>query len=204
MAEQEPQPDDRPRPQYGELAPPGWVWRPPADADRLDTSRPLEREDDVPPVPATPVLGPRPPAPGAPPANADGRPAPTWNLTLTVLLGVFGFFGMTYSIATLQAIPASMQLLHSTNGLGEYVPVPLVGTLVLIGSIVIAVIWVVSAGFAAWLLVKRRLAFWVPLVAGIVAMLALIIFAGAILATDPVLLGFYGGVTPPSTPVETP
>jgi len=42
MAEQEPQPDDRPRPQYGELAPPGWVWRPPADADRLDTSRPLE------------------------------------------------------------------------------------------------------------------------------------------------------------------
>ena len=204
MAEQEPQPDDRPRPQYGELAPPGWVWRPPADADRLDTSRPLEREDDVPPVPATPVLGPRPPAPGAPPANADGRPAPTWNLTLTVLLGVFGFFGMTYSIATLQAIPASMQLLHSTNGLGEYVPVPLVGTLVLIGSIVIAVIWVVSAGFAAWLLVKRRLAFWVPLVAGIVAMLALIIFAGAILATDPVLLGFYGGVTPPSNPVETP
>ena len=45
MAEQEPQPDDRPRPQFGELAPPGWVWHPPADADRLDTSRPLERED---------------------------------------------------------------------------------------------------------------------------------------------------------------
>ncbi|GAA2066272.1 DUF6264 family protein [Leifsonia soli] len=204
MAEQEPQPDDRPRPQYGELAPPGWVWRPPADADRLDTSRPLEREDDVPAAPAAPVLGQRPPegVPAAP--GADGRPAPTWNLTLTVLLGVFGFFGMTYSIATLQAIPASMQLLHSTNGLGEYVPAPVVSTLVLIGSIVMAVIWVVSAGFAAWLLVKRRLAFWVPLVAGIVAMVALLIFAGAVLATDPVLLGFYGGVTPPTTPVQTP
>src|SRR3954471_21105688 len=164
MAEQEPQPDDRPRPQFGELAPPGWVWHPPADADRPDTSRPLRREDDVAAPPSgNPVPGMRPPYPGAPHQNAShenapqqphgshpgqqaaaGQVAPTWNLTLTVLLAVFGFFGMSYSIATLQAIPASMQLLHSTNGLGEYTPVPLVGTLVTIGSIIMAVVWVVS------------------------------------------------------------
>ncbi|WP_285116147.1 DUF6264 family protein [Leifsonia sp. fls2-241-R2A-40a] len=212
MAEQEPQPDERPRPQYGELAPPGWVWHPPADADRLDTSRPLEREDDAPapygaasPGPALPQQHqphqPHPVAPGRPAAPREG--APTWNLTLTVLLAVFGFFGMSYSIATLQAIPASMQLLHSTNGLGDYTPVPLVGTLVLVGSILMVAIWIVSAVIAALLLVKRRLAFWVPLVAGIVAMVVLLIFAGAVLATDPVLLGFYSGVTP-SSPLQTP
>jgi len=207
MAEQEPQPDNRPRPQFGELAPPGWVWHPPADADRLDTSRPLEREDesDAPPVGA-PVSGMRAPQPGAPGATPGrqagaGQPAPTWNLTLTVLLAVFGFFGMSYSIATLQAIPASMQLLHSTNGLGDYTPAPLVGTLVLVGSIVLVLIWVASAAIAALLLVKRRLAFWVPVVAGIVAMVALLIFAGAVLATDPVLLGFYSGTT---APTQTP
>lgn len=209
MAEQEQQPDDRPRPRYGELAPPGWVWHPPTDADRLDTSRRVE-EDETAFAPAEPAShqGPRPPYPGAPlPSPGQqaraGQPAPTWNLTLTVLLGVFGFFGMSYSIATLQAIPASMQLLHSTNNLGEYTPAPVVGTLVVAGSITMAVIWAVSAGIAAWLLVKRRLAFWVPLVAGIVAMVALLIFAGAVLATDPVLLGFYSGVAP-STPSQLP
>ncbi|MGO4536720.1 DUF6264 family protein [Leifsonia sp. 2MCAF36] len=207
MAEQEPQPDERPRPQFGELAPPGWVWHPPADADRLDTSRPLEREDDTtaPPVGA-PLSGVRPPHPGAPIHSPGeqarlGQAAPTWNLTLTILLAVFGFFGMSYSIASLQAIPASMQLLHSTNGLGDYTPAPIVGTLVLVGSITMALIWVVSAVIAAMLLVKRRLAFWVPLVAGIVAMVVLLIFAGAVLATDPVLLGFYSGTT---TPTQTP
>ncbi|WP_431247792.1 DUF6264 family protein [Leifsonia xyli] len=201
MAEQEPQPDDRPRPQYGELAPPGWVWHPPADADRLDTSRPLEREEAAPPPSGAPIPGIHPPqgTPAYPPARAE-QSAPTWNLTLTILLAVFGFFGMLYSIATLQAIPASMQLLHSTNGLGDYTPAPVVGTLVLVGSIIMAAIWAVSAGIAAWLLVRRRLAFWVPLVAGIVAMVVLLIFAGAVLATDPVLLGFYSGTAPSKTP----
>ena len=207
MAEQEPQPDDRPRPQFGELAPPGWVWHPPADADRLDTSRPLEREDDaVPPPVGAPLPGMPPPHQGAPTVHPGeqarrGQPAPTWNLTLTILLAVFGFFGMSYSIATLQAIPASMQLLHSTNGLGDYTPAPVVGTLVLVGSIIMAIIWAVSAVIAGWMLAKRRLAFWVPLVAGIVAMVVLLIFAGAVLATDPVLLGFYSGTT---TPTQTP
>lgn len=203
MAEQESQPDDRPRPQFGELAPPGWVWHPPADADRLDTSRPAPAEEDDGSL-ETPAdrYGAR---PSGTPAQAAGpaRPAPTWNLTLTVLLGVFGLFGMSYSIATLQAIPASMQLLHTTNNLGEYTPAPVVGTLVVVGSLVMAAIWVVSAAIAAWLLVKRRLAFWVPLVAGIAAMVALLLFAGGVLATDPVLLGFYSGVTPP-TPTGTP
>lgn len=208
MAEQEQQPDDRPRPRYGELAPPGWVWHPPEDADRLDTSRRVadgdtdEREQ---PAPTGPYGAHQPPEGGYYSQNArPERPAPTWNLTLTVLLTVFGFFGMSYSIATLQAIPASMQLLHSTNGLGEYTPAPIVGSLVLAGSITMAAVWVVSAGIAAWLLVKRRLAFWVPLVAGIVAMVALLIFAGAVIATDPVLLGVYSGVTPPPSPSPTP
>jgi uncharacterized integral membrane protein len=97
-----------------------------------------------------------------------------------------------------------MQLLHSTHGLGDYTPAPVVGTLVLVGSILMGVIWVISAVLAALLLVKRRLAFWVPLVAGIVAMVVLLIFAGAVLATDPVLLGFYSGTSGGGTPTQTP
>jgi hypothetical protein len=213
MAEQEPQPDDRPRPKYGELAPPGWVWHPPADADRLDTSRPAPRDEtsEAPAGAPLPRFGesqpggtPRPgpgghPGPGGP-SSPTARPVPTWNVTLTVMLTVFGFFGMLYSITGLQGITASMQLLHTTNSLGDYTPAPIVSTLILVGSIILGAVWAVSAVIAAWLLMKRRLAFWVPLVAGIVAMTVLLIFSGAVLATDPALLNFYSGVTPPATP----
>jgi len=107
---------------------------------------------------------------------------------------------MLYSITGLQGITASMQLLHTTNSLGDYTPAPIVSTLILVGSIILGAVWAVSAVIAAWLLMKRRLAFWVPLVAGIVAMTVLLIFSGAVLATDPALLNFYSGVTPPATP----
>ena len=120
MSEHEPEkrPDERPRPKYGELAPPGWVWRPPQDADRLDTTHHSPAASEVeqhPPAPPQPPAGPGhdghgPYRPG-PQLRAD---APRWNVTFTVLLLVIGFFGMSYSIITLQGVPAGMALLHST------------------------------------------------------------------------------------------
>lgn len=213
-------PDERPRPQYGELAPPGWVWRPPQDADRLDTAHHSPAASEVEQPPATP--------PGPPPrahweAGRDGHgsphagpqlrsDAPRWNLTFTIVLLVVGFFGMSYSIGTLQALPSAMRLLHTSQNLGKYVQDPSVGPLVTAGTIAMAGIWAVSAGLSVWLLVQKRLAFYVPLIAGVVALVSLFVLLGVIFSTDPVLLDFYGGVSPaptapssttPATPVPT-
>lgn len=199
MAEHEPQPDDRPRPKYGELAPPGWVWRPPADAHRLDT-------DHLSPAASTArehegrAL---PPAPDSPQQRAV---PPRWNLTMTVLLILVGFFGMTYSIGSLQTVPVVMQLMHSEQHLAAYVPAPSVGPLITAGSVVLAGIWAVSTGLSVWLLVQRRRAFYVPLVAGVIALVVLFLFVGAIAATDPVLLQYYSGVPgspSPSSPAPS-
>lgn len=245
MADEEPQPDERPRPKYGELAPPGWVWTPPADQDRLDTARPNPAADDEtaadasaggrgapagpdrsagalggpgwnggpgsgangapahPAHPTHPTPGANGPA-GAPHAAPGSSPAPRWNLTFTVLLIAFGFFGMSYSVMILQAFPTSMQLLHSTQGLGDFTPAAAVGTLVTAGTLTMTGLWAISTGLAVWQLFRRRMAFYIPLAAGVIALVALFVFLAVILSTDPVLIDFYSGVMPASPAPTAP
>lgn len=233
MSEHDPKkaPDERPRPQFGELAPPGWVWKPPQDADRLDTTHHSPAASEVEQPPAA-----QPPAPygagqhngaphdGAPhdggPYGRDayGRPypsspqlradAPRWNITTTIVLLVIGFFGMSYTIGTLQGLPSVIQLMHTSLNLGKYVQDPSVAPLITGGTIAMAGIWAVSLGLSVWLLVQKRLAFYVPLVAGILAFLTLFVILGMIFSTDPVLLDYYNGIAPatpgPATPSPVP
>ena len=225
MSEHDPEkaPDERPRPQFGELAPPGWVWKPPQDADRLDTTHhsPAASEVEQPPA-APPQPGPYgqhdgrphdvPPHDGAP--HGYGRPypsspqlradAPRWNVTTTIVLLVVGFFGMSYTIGTLQSLPATMQLLHSSLNLGKYVQDPSVAPLITAGTIAMAGIWAIGLGLSVWLLVQKRLAFYVPLVAGIVAFITLFVILGLIFSTDPVLLDYYNGIGPATPGPTTP
>ncbi|MEY9851207.1 hypothetical protein ABH923_000885 [Leifsonia sp. EB41] len=233
MSEHDPEkaPDERPRPKYGELAPPGWVWKPPQDTDRLDTTHhsPAASEVEQPPA-APPQPGPYGqhdgaqhdagqhagaqhggeqhgyprPYPFSPQLRAD---APRWNVTTTIVLLVVGFFGMSYTIGTLQGLPATMQLLHSSLNLGKYVQDPSVAPLITGGTIAMAGIWAISLGLSVWLLVQKRLAFYVPLVAGILAFITLFVILGLIFSTDPVLLDYYNGIGPatpgPATPGPT-
>lgn len=207
MANEEQQPDNRPRPRYGELAPPGWSWTPPEDAERLDTSRlspAASEQDDTSHAQITrdePAPRPNPGAAERPPQLRSD--APRWNMTATVVLLVFGFFGMVYSIGTLQALPAAMQLMHSSQNLPEFTATDEVGIVIAVGSILLGLLWAVSAGLSVWLLVRKRLAFYVPLITGVVALLALFVFVGIVLATDPVLLDFYGGIPASPDPTST-
>ncbi|CAM5343912.1 DUF6264 family protein [Leifsonia shinshuensis] len=207
MSEHDPgkAPDERPRPRYGELAPPGWVWKPPQDADRLDTTHHSPAASEVehpPPPPPQPVYpgrdGQRSSAPG-PQLRAD---APRWNITATIAMLVIGFFGMSYSIGTLQSLPTVMQLMHTSQNLGKYVQDPSVAPLITAGTIAMAGIWAIALGLSVWLLVQKRLAFYVPLIAGVVAFATLFVILGLIFSTDPVLLDYYSGISP-TTPVPT-
>ena len=209
MADDDNKPDERPRPKYGELAPEGWVWHPPADAGRLDTSKPAPA-DNPQPVSAPDHHAPaRPDAPHAyppPPGSPAARlrtDAPRWNLTFTLVLIVFGFLGMSYSIGTLNAFPAAIQMMHATDNLKDYVPAPPVAPLLTAGSIIQAVIWAISTGLSVWLLTKKRISFYIPLIAGMIALIALFVIVSLVLTTDTTLLDFYGGATTP-TPSTTP
>lgn len=209
MADDE-RPDKRPRPQFGELAPEGWVWRPPADQDRLNTSRPAE-----PTAPTGPIApsGPKPPT--SPPSDVgrypppQGRPlhpsqlrrdAPRWNIGWSIALLVIGFLGMSYSILSLNLFPSIFALAHTQQNLGAYHQAPSVAGIVTAGSIAMGAIWVMSAALTVWLMARKRVSFYVPLVAGVVAFVVLFVFLSALVATDPILVNFYGGVAPGPNP----
>ncbi|HEY8281623.1 MAG TPA: DUF6264 family protein [Leifsonia sp.] len=206
MADDE-KPDERPRPKYGELAPEGWVWRPPADAGRLDTSRPAPQAHPGEPAygePGGPDARHAHPGPAAPPPFRTE--APRWNAAVTIALIVFGFVGMTNSIGVLNAFPAAIQTMHVTDNLGDYTAAPPVAPLLAAGSVIQAVIWAVSAGLAIWQLTRKRFSFYIPLVAGVIAFIALLVVFSLVLMTDTALVDFYGGVTTstPGIPSPTP
>jgi hypothetical protein len=126
-------------------------------------------------------------------AQAAGEhPVPPWNQPVTILLLIAGILGMFLSIGTIAAAPASMQQLYASNGLGTYVPASSVSLIMLVGEIAMVGIWVFSALVSIVRLTRHKLAFFIPIVGGVLAFIALFVCLTAIIASDPTLLAFYG------------
>lgn len=173
--------DERPRPQYGEYAPEGWTWQPPAG----------EQTSDPAPQMATPPVR---PAAGAAAASArDGRPERRGDRIATIALLVIGLFGAIYNAVLLNMLPSlatetfrqTARILGTELPAGDFTPGPQVPTLILVGTIVQLALWVIALAWSVRRLRARRLAFWVPLVAGIVAFAVFYVLMAQILLSDP-------------------
>ena len=173
--------DERPRPQYGEYAPEGWTWKPPA-GDHIS--------DPAPQMTAPPA------AASARPVSTDGRPERSADRFITIMLLVIGVLGMWGAISTLQSLPdqlpiairdASEMLGTDVSGF-EYVPGPEVPGILLAGSIAQIALWVISAWWAIARLRARKLAFWVPLSAGVVSFVLLYATMFIVVLNDPALV----------------
>lgn len=170
--------DERPRPQYGEYAPDGWTWQPP----------PGETTSDPAPQMATPPAA-RPARPvAAASVDRSARPERPADRAVTILLLVIGVLGVWLAVAVLQAMPQSIQLLHTQEGIEPYTPGPEIPALILTGSIVQIVIWVAAAIGSVALMRARRPSFWLPLAAGVIAAIALFVFTAIALSGDPALI----------------
>lgn len=172
--------DNRPKPQYGELAPEGWSWTPPKD------------NGGIPVIPAQPGTAAGAPlvAPAAGSAlRAPGAPgAPGWDRPVTLSLLVFGLLATFLGLSMLASLPAALRMLHTQENLGEYTPDATVPGLILAGQIVEAVIWLATAAVSILLMTRGRRAFYVPLIGGFVSLIAVFVFISAVLNTDPTLL----------------
>jgi hypothetical protein len=148
-----------------------------------------------------------PPAPGVAPAyagpvyGAPGYGAPglppvtrrrTWDLVLTIILLVVGVIGMGIGLiyAAMFSDPALVKEIfdqaYSQSGLGGWNGS--VGSAPAVIAISHIVLYLVALGVSILLLVKNKIAFWVPLTAGVVAA---IVFWGSLMAivfSDPSLM----------------
>lgn len=167
--------DERPRPQYGEYAPEGWTWQPQAEP-RADAA----------------ASAPPPPPPAPPPAPLAVAPARTSTVDrmVTIALLVLGALGAWNSATSLQQLPAAIQTVYTQQGVGTYSPQEWLPTLALIGTVSMLALY---AGVLGWSIARLRagkLAFWVPIVGGVVALVAMVVITGIVFFTDPTFVSF--------------
>lgn len=205
----EDEPPPRPAPAYGELAPEGWEWKPPADpatggAAAPANEAPSQGSGPIAGVPHNLGAGGSAPAPGtgtgpAPASQAprgDGAPSPyraaepqaspvpqpgapkprVADRVITILLLVIGAFGALNSAASFFSLESQLRLTANMIGIDSPSIAPWVGTFGTVSAFAMLLLFAVTLIFSIQRMRARKLAFWVPLAAGAVAVVfALII-----------------------------
>lgn len=184
--------DERPRPRYGEYAPEGWTWQPPADPYSGATAQADSAGAANAPAPAYAQ-------PGAG-AGTAARPA---DRAWTVALLVFGAMGAVYNMLSIIGLPSSVieSLTLSASMLGttpptEFTPGAAVPAAVAVGVIAQLALWV---GALLWSRARMRAgasSWWIPLLAGVAAFIVVMIVASVVLTSDPAIVEFLQ--TPPT------
>jgi hypothetical protein len=135
-----------PVPQYGEYAPPGY-------------RAPAPKPGDLTPLPHS----------SGAPAASGGRQRKTWDVVLTSLLLVLGLIGATLGCAygVMFTDPDLLRDVLADQGFPGFDAQPGAVPAVLVISHV--VLYLIAVGGSILLLVTKRIAFWLPLGAGVVA-----------------------------------
>ncbi|MGE3194438.1 MAG: DUF6264 family protein [Microbacteriaceae bacterium] len=166
-------PEVPPVPRYGEYAPAGYV--------------PPTQPQSPAPVPqgAYPQYGyPMHPAPGV-------RRRKTWDLVLTIVLLVMGFFGMLIGLlyAGIISDPALMDQIFQQQNLGDFDGTVGAAPVVIIASHVI--LYLAVLGGSIPLLISKRVTFWLPLAAGVIAAIIFWAALGGVFLSDPDFISTY-------------
>ena len=126
---------------------------------------------------------------GQPPLPTGQRPLRTGDMITSIILLGLGLFSTIYAILNAVSLPMQFQLLYEDNGVsGDYEPSvgATVATVVIIASHLILL--AVAAIVTPLLIRKRKVSFWVPLVAGAIASLTFFIAVVAVVLSDPNLM----------------
>jgi hypothetical protein len=198
-----------PRPRYGEYAPPGWT---PPQEQPHPSSAPQYPPAQQPAPPAAPGWGAQQqpgaqqpgaqqPAPGGVPqypgAQASYNPAGwgeaaapqkkrnTVDVVFTIILLVIGLLSAGYGVLTgigLSSKELFNQQLREIYGGDPNIDAGPWGIVIVISNIVL---YLAALGLSILSLLRRRITFWIPLVAGVIAFVVFVIAVFALFSSDP-------------------
>ncbi|WP_374946620.1 DUF6264 family protein [Agreia sp.] len=170
--------DDRPTPRYGEIAPEGWVWSPPADPHSAEAGSHA----------AASVESPQKNARTTATGGASSKPWRTGDAAISVALLVLAVMLTSSTVPSLFGLRSTIDMFYADRGLGEYGG----GSAVDIAGAVAAVTQLVLLAGAIWLTVRlvgqRRRSWPVPLLIGALAMIVTFGCVVLALVADPGLL----------------
>jgi hypothetical protein len=165
----QPTPPAPPVPRYGEYAPEGYV--PPQPAPGYEAA-----------------AGYQPYGSASYPAQPGARRRKTWDLVLTVVLLVLGAFGALLGVVygAIFTDPDLLDQALKMQGYGGFSGDPGAAPAVLIVSHI--VLYLLALGGSIPLLLTKRVAFWVPLAAGVLAAIIFWATLMGVLLSDPALV----------------
>jgi len=167
-------------------------------------STPDSNPPQLPPIPvygeyASPAQAPFPPQqqPYAPqygqhpyyaPQYGTKPPLRTADMIISIVLLAFGFFGALSGIGMAFQLEYAMQVQHDDYGLGAYE-----ATSVVVGAqaAIIAshlLLLLISTPLTIVLILKRKISFWLPLTAGVLAAIVFWIALIVVIVADPALM----------------
>lgn len=240
-----PAPTQRPRPAYGEYAPEGWSWQPPAEAGgevsvqdpAAASAAPAEVPApqygaNTPGVPAAAQAGAQ-PRPGSPtiPATVAGVPhnlgvgqqragtpqhfaaekgAPTvvqpgqavppqesglpqksrgGDRVVTILLLAVAAIGALQFAAGFMTLPQSFAIVADAFKMTDWTAPASLSTIGSVGTIVMLALFAVTLILSVQRMRRRKLAFFIPLIGGVVAFIAMFIIISIAMTQTPELFG---------------
>lgn len=180
---------DRPRPSYGEYATPEQV----AKARGMSLEE-YERHLASLAVPRTP----EPAEPSVVPAASKpvvrrGRR----NRFATTALLTFGLASVLLSIPGLLQLGDGMQAAFAQQGMAAYTSFALARTLGLVAIVAQLLVWLVALAASVTALRHGRVSWWIPLTAGVIAVLIVSAVAVAAVVADPAFGTFIGSIDGP-------
>lgn len=187
----------RPRAQYGEYATPEEQQRARGLPER-SSKHPTPGAEAGTPEPAQPATAraPEPAVPVDPPAPASAAAHPVDRVVTLVLLA-FGLFLVLTSIPGYLAMPEAMQTVYDQLDAGTYPAADVAASLGVTALVVQAVIWIATTASALFAMRRGRMAWWIALLGGVLAFIAMMVIVSVALFADP---GFIDNVSPGNLP----
>ncbi|WP_210479412.1 DUF6264 family protein [Naasia sp. SYSU D00948] len=142
------------------------------------------------PEPAPELPPPVAPAPEQPPATAARRAAPTWDRVLTIALLVFGTVNVLTGIPQMLRLPDALDEAYAMQGFGDYTAIALASAIGIAVNVVNVLLLIAAVAASIPQLRAGRIAFWIPLVAGAIALVVAVVLIGAAMIGDPALAAY--------------
>ena len=152
---------------------------------------PLPEPLPVPPAAAEPQLEPVSPVTGL------RRAAPSWDRVVTIALLVLGVLNVLTGIPQMLRLGETLDATYAAQGFGDYTSLGLASAIGVAVNVVNVLLLVTAAAVAVRRLRAGRIAFWIPLVAGVVSLVVTIVLIGAAMLGDPALAAYLQGQPTP-------
>jgi len=118
------------------------------------------------------------------------RPRRTWDIILTTALLALAVYDVVGGYSTFANLAPAMQSIYDQLSIGQFTSVALAGQWGLIANISRIAILLLVILVSLQLVSRRRLAFWVPLAGGALAVIVALACFMVIVASDPAYLEF--------------